>query len=77
MLNERDYPMFMDLREALVISSSKSNSNNNNTYLFCNLLCNYDVIENNTILQAPSYDVKLLCNTSYTDSVFFRCVIYY
>ena len=42
-----------------VICSSRFNSNNNYTYQTNILLCNYDVIENNTILQAPSYDVKL------------------
>jgi hypothetical protein len=49
----------MDSCEAFVISSFKSNSNNNNTYLFFNLLCNYDVIENNPLSHHLTYDVKL------------------
>jgi hypothetical protein len=42
-----------------VISSSRFNSNNNNTYQTNILLCNYDVIEKDTLLYSLTYDVKL------------------
>ena len=42
-----------------VICSSRSNSNNNKTYNSKQLLCNYDVIEENIVSPAVSYDVKL------------------